>query len=392
MACGTCLVVSDEIAEKQPARMKDGFAHGKNVLLVSDPRLTEQLAAALEVAIRDPGRAAAIGAEGRRLFGEAFPAAESSSGTVLSGLEALEELLGNVRDEGPVASKHPPVRPFDDMPPADLAAGIKTCLPLTSALLGGRWEDLLERYLRASARHAGGPFAEAVGFCSFLLSDDSAASTQWPYLRDVLRYEKAHNLLFVDKDEPPSPRTTWARFLRRREAELSPGMTAGGAGSLRGLPRLLGLKPVAARDVDVLRLDHDVRMLRRALRKGEPPSDLPARPTLILFKAERNFVGLEWEITPAAARLLELCDGTRTVADVLAELRLFCRTHSTEAASEEEVTRDALRLVRRLLAVSVIGMPRPMPGSAGGRPAAGKSAPRRGRPAPSGDMPTQARE
>ena len=62
LSCGTCLVLSGEILDKQ------SYAHRlvdqENVLTVADPKEHEKLAAQLELVVRDPNRAVRIGAAG----------------------------------------------------------------------------------------------------------------------------------------------------------------------------------------------------------------------------------------------------------------------------------------------------------------------------------------
>lgn len=65
LACGTCLVLSAEIAAKQISPQL--FDSGKNVVLVTDPKDHDDLAAALRPLVADPAAAAEIGQQGRAL-------------------------------------------------------------------------------------------------------------------------------------------------------------------------------------------------------------------------------------------------------------------------------------------------------------------------------------
>ena len=59
LACGTCLVLSGEIAAKQ-ILLKGRFDDGRNLLLVPNPRDHAGLARQLQTVIEDPGRARQI--------------------------------------------------------------------------------------------------------------------------------------------------------------------------------------------------------------------------------------------------------------------------------------------------------------------------------------------
>ena len=62
LASGTCLVVSRELAEKQPVR--DSLVDLKNCVIIDDPRDCANLAERLELLLTDPGRARVIGKHG----------------------------------------------------------------------------------------------------------------------------------------------------------------------------------------------------------------------------------------------------------------------------------------------------------------------------------------
>lgn len=92
VACGTCLVVSGEIARKQ--RFRSSMQHMHNVVIVPDPRHYYVLAAALRRVLEDPQRAEQIGRRGYE---------ELSRGSSYEAYIArLESLLMEVADEKPV--------------------------------------------------------------------------------------------------------------------------------------------------------------------------------------------------------------------------------------------------------------------------------------------------
>ena len=74
LACGTPLVVSSEIARKQPFAPR--FVHGSNVLMVRDPRDHDELTRVLRRALADLAELHALGTCGATLLGAPVPAAE----------------------------------------------------------------------------------------------------------------------------------------------------------------------------------------------------------------------------------------------------------------------------------------------------------------------------
>ena len=61
LACGTCLILSHEIADKQINRER--FQHGSNVFLV-EPRNIDELAQSLAMVVKEPAQSHAIGMNG----------------------------------------------------------------------------------------------------------------------------------------------------------------------------------------------------------------------------------------------------------------------------------------------------------------------------------------
>lgn len=70
LACGTCLLLSEEIRAKQWSG--DELRDGQNVLLVRDPQDVTALEAAIEWVLDHPGEARAVGASGAQFFDRTF--------------------------------------------------------------------------------------------------------------------------------------------------------------------------------------------------------------------------------------------------------------------------------------------------------------------------------
>jgi hypothetical protein len=74
LACGTPLVVSAEIARKQIFAPR--LVHGRNVLIVRDPRDTDELSLVLREALEDPSALSALGLRGARIIDESVSATD----------------------------------------------------------------------------------------------------------------------------------------------------------------------------------------------------------------------------------------------------------------------------------------------------------------------------
>ncbi len=68
LGCGTCLILSGEIVNKQTYR--SSMSDGENLITVDDPKDIDKLAAAIEAVVRDPERANRIGQRGFELSQE----------------------------------------------------------------------------------------------------------------------------------------------------------------------------------------------------------------------------------------------------------------------------------------------------------------------------------
>jgi len=104
LACGTPLVVSSEIARKQPFAPR--FVHGSNVLIVRDPRDHEELAQVLRVALADLAVLGALGTRGAALLAAPPSAADQ--------IRPYEELFAAAIDKTARRVQRPRVAPQRD--------------------------------------------------------------------------------------------------------------------------------------------------------------------------------------------------------------------------------------------------------------------------------------
>jgi glycosyltransferase involved in cell wall biosynthesis len=131
IACGKCLVVSEEAARKQKFQMQ--MRNFKNIVIVPDPKQHDVLASSIRFALEDSQRADEIG---RRGF-EAFTVARNHHEDYINRMESL---LSTVADEKPVVREHTR-EAVGKREAKGVAESTSIVFPFTRALLSeSQWE------------------------------------------------------------------------------------------------------------------------------------------------------------------------------------------------------------------------------------------------------------
>ncbi len=342
LACGTCLILSGEIAAKQPGRRR--FVDGVNVLIVDDPKEHAELSSQLSRVITDPAKAKDIGLEGHKLYSESKARMLKSSRTYIG---EFEEKLIKVRDNRKLQKSNL----LDSREVSESIRGeqLKKRLPGTSVLLQDEWDELIRQYARQQRDSSDNQFSDAVSFCDFLTTLFRESTNHNKYLDDVLRYERIHNLLLMDIErEPP---TRLKGFAERNPNGRSPGSMR------KTFDEIRSFKFLKNRGVYIEPFDYDLRRLMECLRRGEPPQSLSKVKTFIVFKKELNFVNQELEISETTKYLLDLCDGNHTLEGIVSKIAPgFCGDSAPEPDSSD-LKRDVLEIIRDLLLKGIILSP-----------------------------------
>lgn len=286
LACGTCLVLSDEIYRKQSYR--DDLVDGTNVVLVPDPKDRPALAARLRPLLDKPALAIEIGARGR---------------LVTAHLDRFDRFVDSW--EALVSLAPPPSPDTVDDPVGRL-------LPWARPVLG---DAAVDRF-----RPAPGTTDEELvaGFCDFLVAAPPAGIDP-NLVGDLVCYQRARR---------------WAA--RHDDDGLPYPMRALGPTPGEDRPRL-------AAPVRVERFHYDVVPL--FCRTGQGPDEaarLPARrPTTVCFARLPNLTRSETRVSEDMATLLDLCDGRRSVAQIAVALGVggTARTATVEAAVAQALRR-----------------------------------------------------
>jgi glycosyltransferase involved in cell wall biosynthesis len=306
LACGTCLVLSGEIAAKQ--RYRDALVDGHNVLLVEDPRAIDTLVLRLRQVIEDPAAARAIGARGA-----AITEARGDYERYVQQWELLlEPFAQRARDAQRQARSSSVTSVEEPTQPALALQRLTDILPDLVAYLRVRHPAIVVACL--NQRPQAEPLEVASRLCGLaeevLLQQNPAAHRA---LISALRYARAK--LDVTCAPPlDAPPFALADALRGRVVDLA---TVGALFPLRGH---------AAR---VERFEHDVSAVfslaalsgRRVHTAAEMDAALAAAPervTRVLFQRTANLAPSELQLDTTTETLLAACDGTRDTQTVLA--------------------------------------------------------------------------
>lgn len=319
LTCGSCLIVSKEIADKQLNR--EQLVSGVHLLVVTDPRDIDELAQALRSVVDDPGWARQLGAAGAE--------AAAKPGAYKQFVVSWEGLLERYAHRSTSTAGAP-------SGPAARRLALEVAVPSLLAYVETVQPASVELFLN----NGGDPSLPgcALDFCSFLersLPADLPAERRALFV-EALRYTAARLRVGFDMADAPPPFAV-ADDLHDR------------AFSLR---EAAGLCPVRSNSAVVEEFDYDVTRVFGLGRQSEAHHDDPltraeARHCLVLLYRTVNLVPGELEVNPVVVALLELCDGHRTTEEVVDAVTMI---HGN-GEDDRELVMDALR---RLYALGVI--------------------------------------
>jgi glycosyltransferase involved in cell wall biosynthesis len=328
LACGTCLVLSGEIAARQSH--EDPLVPGENFLLVEDPRQHETLAAALRRAIEAPDQARQIGLRGAQVR-----LSRPEHREVVAEYERIfEDVLRRRRGEPSVFT--PEERGLTATRPE---ATLKL-VPALRKALGEVAEREVQAWLQSLPPAPSTPVDDALGFCRHIQAkvrqDPAQAKVQ-----EAARFSEL--LIWQTKWDEEEARA--GLFSRLDAVPLAPGISGGGEER-----QLSGLAPLRSNWLKVARF----RSLPPGVAglEGEAPEE---GEYLIAFHKQPNMRGHHFRINRWTAELLERSDGTRTVAELVREL------HQRSGKPQEEVIRRILPTLRRFYREGMILFVHPRP-------------------------------
>lgn len=197
-------------------------------------------------------------------------------------------------------ARHPNPRPAFEAPPSSMAAALARALPASHRLLGGRWPARFGlartsgdgEHLRLPPEVA----YEAAGDLAEHLRREGDVD-EW--ILEVVRFERDKLWLDLPAHDEPNAET--------RGAPRDPPCAVG-----------LASRPRTERSVCIRSYAFDVTALASEGSRDNPPTAPPVSepPMLLLFQSRKNGSGRLFRVNEATRQLLELADGTRTVAEI----------------------------------------------------------------------------
>ncbi|MFT3775185.1 MAG: glycosyltransferase [Minicystis sp.] len=300
MACGTCLVLSGEIADK-PYVAAAGLRDGENVLVVQDPSNIDQLSAALDRVITDPERARAIGKAGIGVF-TCQPIDEI--GEIYEGL--FERALKGGRSPAKMQ-----VGVAQDTWEEEIISLFARFMPVSLRALDARLRAALRDFLGTFDLTGATMETAALAFADEVLARDDFESDAVPaaVLREIFRFEREQLWLTLDvetrRGSAPFPEH------RRPRADASAGKDG---------RRVLGaLRPVRSAWVHVEAFTIDVEAAIATFVAHKKIEAMPAlaEPALYVFQKRGSLKGRVFRINRETRDFLAGCDEKKTVAEIV---------------------------------------------------------------------------
>lgn len=202
-ACGTCLILSGEIANKQANRAS--LSDGENLLVVDDPRDIDDLAAVLESVIQDPERAQRIGGDRGFALSQEFDRHESLG-------EDMEDVLlraigkpSSARSFNELAEESDePRQTADD--PAPFLSFLSPTIPWADLFESDQFDEAARAFRSRKNQDSGADPASTLRFLRYLDDERRAhrLDARSPIADDIIRFEKARLQVNwgLEMDEP----------------------------------------------------------------------------------------------------------------------------------------------------------------------------------------------
>lgn len=306
LACGTCLVLSGEIAGKQLYRQL--FEPGHNLRIAEDPKDHAALADVLRSVVSDPERARAIGMRGLEISRAIERDVDYGAGwdQLLSRCVAAGSVEARSADAPAAGSGRSPV------------AGLNAALPEFMAFVRRRCPDLIDQVIWQIGDQ--NVLVAAARLCRAAKErfEQADAPEEMRKLAAALRYLDARLVTASEPSDAAPPTFVVVDCLR------------GGAVTRDSVGHLW---PVQGTSVRIEEFAWDVSAVFPPLAIAgqvdahDPEAAVAAlrpEPMLVLFHRSPNLVTREMRIDEATRALLDRCDGTRTTIDVVRDVaRLF---------------------------------------------------------------------
>ena len=332
LACGTCLVLSDEIASKQ--RYRDKLLPGENVLIVKDPRDRAELTATLRLVLSDQPRARVIGEQGVQVSRWI-----ERNDVYISGWEAL--LARSIRSvltcsvaRASGGTTMTATTAFESLIPDLVAFLCRACPSVVADFVAG-----------VSAES---PFDAAIRFCDFVAEriDYDNVGADLPKIMAAMSYAKERLISSYDPVDDATAVFPVVDVLAGARVTRESAWT---------------LRPVRGNSVRILSFDYDVSAVsilssagghEPAVADGADLAGVERGSMLVLFHRSANLIPCELRIDEATRQLVDRCDGTLTTSQLVEEM---CRYFGADSqTSQEEVLTRVCGVLDRLYRLGVL--------------------------------------
>jgi hypothetical protein len=311
-ACGTALVLSTDIAARQPD--PDALRDRENVFL-ADPRDPDALAGALRRCLADPEGCRRVGLAGYRQFAAQAEPFDVYATRLAETLISLQRQIATRRTAGPAAER---------------AALCRAHYSGCYRLLGAEIEQYAARF---GGRQPPGGFAstldELLAFGGYLAEVLAANAALRPCAADLARYERAllaaqyhpgsdDTIVVINRPDPPPP---------------------------AAMP--LDARPALSAGVTLADFTYDVAAIAEALQAGTaPPEAQPRECSLAIQQLPGTLTPRVLRLQPLARVALALCDGRRPVREIVPLVE--------ELAGRRDLEATLLRLLDQLAGLRVV--------------------------------------
>jgi glycosyltransferase involved in cell wall biosynthesis len=327
LACGTCLIVSRELAKKQP--FAEDIVDGHNAVVVEDPKDRHELASRLRSMLSNPEEAHAIGIRGS---------------TLMHGRVDHDDYLGHFENILEAATGTGSAKPLVSVCWDDDLTGLEDALDALSPLLRDTFGEDLPQIVR-HLRVVSGPknemeLAIEAGRIALKLLASREVDCGGAWRQDVIRFE----LCRLEALHRANASRVWPAECPLGRS-VAPDVS-GGVGMLR--PYLHPHARVETFDYDVAslyKLDSRAEGSDRYGRGSTP--DVQEGRCVIAFPSWPNGGETPLKLSESVHALIDLCDGRRTSADLADRLTAMLRPASEDELEDirDKVETSVIRLV-----------------------------------------------
>lgn len=343
LACGTCLVLSQEIVEKQI--YKDEIVDRETVLLVKDPKDHAELAEQLRFAIQNPSDAKRIGLAGRKLVDSlANNYEECATNHIALFRRVLGESRETVTDEGGQnladrVAEEWSARHHSNGHGSQGAAWLDRILPWVRILFPDEFANLTSRFLATRSISPADSHLNqaALEFNSFMRNDSvyQQIQSRYPFLEDLMAFQDARlEVCFGAADGPTVLFDAVDQY----------------HGGLFRFEHIANLKPLKSRRARVVDFSWDVSILQddrlgfleikdEEKYRGFVIEAIRPKEHSIYFFQTPNFNGGRLRINDSTRRLIDACDGQTTTATICDD---FEKHYGLKTDEEKEHSRAGL--------------------------------------------------